>query len=68
MIMKLFAKEHYELIAEFEKDIKTKAFRVRFDKEPQELWLKSRIYQDGETNKLFIAYRLGYSLARGKLL
>lgn len=60
MAMTLGSKEHYELIAQFEKDFGP----ARFDKEPKELWAKGIVYQDGEMNKLFMAFRLGYSLGK----
>ena len=56
--MLLESKEHYELIEQFEKDV---PYRGRFDKEPKELWKKGIIYQDGETNKMFVCFRLGVS-------
>lgn len=59
--MKITSKEHYELIEQFEKDNRGR----RLDKEKDKsLWEKGSIYQDGEVNKLFIAYRLGYSYAK----
>ena len=58
--MGLFSKEHYEIMKQFEKDMKYH----NFDKENKELWEKQIIYQDGEVNKLFLAYRLGYSLGK----
>ena len=54
--MKLFSKEHYELIEQFEKQ-----FTERFDKEDQALWHKGIIYQDGRVNELFLAFRQGYT-------
>lgn len=59
--MSLFDKEHYELIAEFEK-----VFKGRFDKEAKERWAKGYIYQNGEINQLFIAFRHGYALGKVK--
>lgn len=54
----LFGKEHYALMAEFEK-----AFRGnRLDKEEKGFWPKGIFYQDGKINSLFLAFRLGYSL------
>lgn len=58
--MSLFSKEHYELIVEFEKTFKSE----RLDKEEKALWTKGVIYQDGNVNKLFLAYRVGYSLGK----
>lgn len=56
----LGTKEHYEVMAEFEKSFKGR----RFDKEPMELWKKQRVYQDGNLNELFRAFLLGYSLGK----
>ncbi len=53
--MALFSKEHYELMAQFEK---TFSYR-RLDKEAKELWAKGVVYQDGQTNELFLAFRQG---------
>jgi hypothetical protein len=58
--MTLHDKEHYDLMVQFEKDCGPQ----RFDKEPKNLWAKGIIYQDGNVNNLFIAYRLGYSLGK----
>jgi hypothetical protein len=55
----LGTKEHYEVIAEFEK-----SFKGRFNKEPLELWKKGQVYQDGNLNDLFKAFLLGYSLGK----
>lgn len=55
--MTLSSKDHYELIAMFEREFST----VRLDKEPKEIWAKGNIYQNGETNNLFLAYRRGYA-------
>lgn len=54
--MTIGSKEHYEMIAMFEKVF---AGEGRFDKEPKEFWTKGNIYQNGEINKLFIAFRHG---------
>jgi len=58
--MQIHTKEHYDLIKEFEKTFKG----ARLDKEEKSLWSKSIVYQDGQVNKLFIAFRLGYSLGK----
>lgn len=54
------AKEHYELLRHFDKEFKGR----RLDKEPSELWAMKRIYQDGQLNELFLAYRSGYVLGK----
>ena len=58
--MELFGKEHYEIMAEFEKQYKYE----RLDKESKGLWNKCIIYQDGNVNNLFIAFRRGYSFGK----
>lgn len=57
----LGTKEHYDLIAQFDKEFKHK----RLDKEPKALWAKGVVYQDGHVNELFSVYLRGYS--NGKL-
>lgn len=56
--MTLFSQDHYELIAMFEREFKGH----RLDKEAKEMWSKGCIFQNGETNNLFVAYRKGYAL------
>ena len=56
--MELRAKEHYEIMAAFEKFFQAEG---RKDKEDKELWEKGLIYQNGDVNKLFLAFRLGVS-------
>lgn len=58
--MNINSKEHHELIEHFERLCST----GRTDKEPKELWPKGYVYQDGETNHKFIAFRQGYALAK----
>jgi hypothetical protein len=56
----LGTKEHYDLMAQFERD---QAFsHRRLDREDKSFWPKGVIYQDGQTNELFLAYRRGYAL------
>ena len=52
-------KEHYDLIAAFER-----SHKERFDKEDKALWPKGIIYQDGRANELFLAYRNGYAYSQ----
>lgn len=56
----LNTQEHYDLIAMFEREYKG----VRQDKEPKALWLRGNVYQHGEANALFLAYRRGYALGK----
>lgn len=55
----LTSKEHYELMAQFEKEFKG----LRLDREPKDLWPQGHVYQNGEANALFLAYRRGYAYA-----
>lgn len=59
--MSLTSKEHYELIEMFEKVF---AGSYRMDKEDKSLWSKGNVYQNGEMNQLFLAFRQG--VAYGK--
>lgn len=56
----LFSKEHYDLMAVFEKEFRG----FRLDKESKDLWKNGVIYQNGETNNMFLAYRKGYSYGK----
>jgi hypothetical protein len=58
----LFGSEHYELLAQFERDCKDQIGRT--DKEPKGIWHKGHIYQDGATNAVFLAYRKGYAYGK----
>lgn len=58
--MTLFSNEHYELIAMFEREFRGE----RMDKEDKSEWAKGHVYQSGETNKLFLAYRRGHAYGR----
>lgn len=62
--MKLLSQEHYDLMATFEREFKGE----RFDREDKSLWARGVIYQSGETNKLFLAYRRGHALATSQAL
>lgn len=57
----LLSKEHEDLMKMFEKQYKHK----RLDKEKDRDVMKNgNIYQNGEVNELFIAYRKGYALGK----
>lgn len=58
--MELKSQEHYDLIKNFEIFFKG----LRFDKEPKDLWNMGVIYQDGQVNELFKAFRQGYEDAQ----
>lgn len=63
--MTLGSQEHINIMAQFERDIRhCSAYSLRFDREDKRLWPKGHFYQDGNTNHLFQAYKLGYSYAR----
>ena len=53
--------EHDEILYEFEKNFK----HMRLDREKNiSLWKIGQVYQCGETNNMYKAYILGYSLGR----
>lgn len=58
--MAVFSKDHYELIAMFDREFKG----IRLDKEAKDMWPKGYVYQNGETNRLFDAYRRGHALGK----
>ena len=59
--MILGSKEHFEIMADFEKNFK----HLRLDREKdKELNKKGILYQSGETNNLFKAFILGYSFGK----
>ena len=62
--MSLFSKEHYELMAEFEKVCRDHCNYARLDKEPKASWEKGVIYQSGEVNNLFLLFRKAYALGK----
>jgi hypothetical protein len=51
------SQEHADLMAMFERQFK----HMRLDKEPKNLWPKGHVYQNGEANSAFLAYRCGYA-------
>jgi len=55
----LNAKEHQDLIGQFEKE-----HTGRFAKEPRDLWARGRVYQGGHVNDLFLSYRRGYAYGK----
>lgn len=58
--MQLHTQEHYDLMAHFERQFKGH----RLDREDKSQWPRQHIYQCGETNQLFLAFRRGYSLGK----
>lgn len=58
--MKVLGREHYFIMEQFEKNY----YGMRFEKEEKSMWKNGVIYQSGETNKIFLAYRMGYALGK----
>ena len=58
--MTLYSKDHYDLMAMFENEFPD----CRLDREDKEFWPKGNVYQNGETNNLFLAYRKGVAYGR----
>ena len=56
----LHTQEHIDLMAMFEREFRG----YRLDREDKAIWSKGHIYQSGETNELFLAYRKGYAYGR----
>ena len=56
----LYSKEHYDLMESFEREFS----HYRLNKEAKEMWPREAIYQDGQANALFLAYRRGYALGK----
>jgi hypothetical protein len=54
------SQEFYDLIAMFDREFGS----FRLDKEVKEMWPKGYIYQQGEVNNLFIAYRKGFAFGK----
>ena len=63
--MKIGSKEHYEILSNFEKNFK----EMRLDREKNiDLWKIGQVYENGETNKMYQAFIMGYSFGRAKYL
>lgn len=60
MELRLESKEHEDLMKMFEKIYS----HLRLDREDRRMWSKKIIYQNGEANELFLAYRAGYSYGK----
>lgn len=56
----LKSQEHIDLMDMFEREFKG----MRMDREDKSIWRMERIYQSGETNNLFLAYRRGYAFGK----
>jgi hypothetical protein len=59
--MKLGSQEHHDLMEMFEREHRGE---FRLDREPKNIWPIGRIYQNGEANIAFLAYRKGYAFGR----
>ena len=63
--MTIGSKEHYEILFNFEKNFK----EMRLDREKNiDLWKIGQVYENGETNKMYQAFIMGYSFGRAKYL
>lgn len=60
--MQITSKEHYEMMENFERNFKNEG---RMDREPKALWPTGSIYEDGQINNLFKAFRFGVSYQLG---
>jgi len=55
-------KEHYDLMAMFEREFNGYG---RLDHEKDKtIWAMGNVYEDGHINQLFLAYRKGYALGK----
>jgi hypothetical protein len=63
MTTPLKSQQHYDLIEQFERDLKAAKGvpAPQTNKEEKGMWAGGNIYQDGLTNQLFLAYRLGHA-------
>ena len=62
--MRVGSQEFYELVAMFDREFKGS----RLDKEAKDMWPKGHVYQHGEVNQLFLAYRRGVALGKSLAL
>lgn len=58
--MTIGSQEHYDIIEMFDREFKGH----RLDKEAKEFWARGHVYQHGEVNQLFLAYRKGFAFAK----
>jgi hypothetical protein len=59
--MNINSKEHYDLMAQFERDNKLTPSHREKDKE---WWKRGQVYENGEVNRNFIYFRQGYSFGK----
>ena len=60
--MNIKSAEHYDLMEMFEKEFRGH----RLDREDKAMWPRGVVYQSGETNALFLAYRKGVSYGKAR--
>ena len=58
--MRVGSAEFYELVAMFDREFRG----MRLDKEAKDMWPKGYVYQHGEVNNLFLAYRKGVAFGK----
>lgn len=58
--MTIGSQEHYDIIAMFDREFS----HLRLDKETKDIWSKSHVYQNGDVNNLFLAYRKGFAFGK----
>lgn len=56
--MRVGSQDFYDLVSMFDREFRGS----RLDKESKNMWPKGYVYQHGEVNNLFLAYRKGYAL------
>jgi hypothetical protein len=56
----LKSQEHIDLMNQFERQFSGR----RFERESKDMWPRGIIYQDGQTNELFLMFRHGYAFGK----
>lgn len=63
--MTIGSKEFYDLMDQFEKDIKNmRVYGCKVEREDKTNWKNQNYYSNGQVNLLFQGYIFGYSYAR----
>ena len=60
----LKSQEHSELMQQFESQFSKAMYGLRFDREEKSGWARGNVYEHGEANRLFAAFRSGYVLGK----
>lgn len=60
MSASLNSQDHIDLMAMFEREFS----HMRLDREDKSMWPRGIVYQNGEANNAFLAYRRGYAFGR----